>query len=293
MAHARGELDGSVRELVESNQGFVAKVAHTLRHRAVPFEDLMSEGNLGLLEAARRYDRGRGTGFLSYAVWWIRKRMLAAIASQQSLVRISDHEARRLRGSGDDFAPGRLRRDAPPVGVPGAKSRSDPRRPIYAPRAGRPADLSLDQAIGADGGSPLSSFLADISAGSPEEILLRSEAHEVVRNLLCGLPQRHREIVRMRFGFDGGDPTTLEQAGRRVGLTRERVRQIERQSLARIRRGLMAGWSGNPHGGAKGRAPEPPSVSNVTQAPASPPRPPRQRSESTFPQSPVERASTA
>jgi len=88
MARAPQEFDACLHDLIESNQRFVAKVAHALRHRAVPFEDLMSEGNLGLIEAARRYDRARGTGFLTYAVWWIRKRMLAAIASQQSLVRI-------------------------------------------------------------------------------------------------------------------------------------------------------------------------------------------------------------
>jgi RNA polymerase sigma factor (sigma-70 family) len=188
--------------------------------------------------------------------------MLAAIASQQSLVRMSDHEARRHsageRTWGEAAAAAQLRSRRVPSGAAAM-------RQAGSRRLGRPADVSLDHALGSDAESPLVSFLADGSTGSPEEILLRSEARDVVRSLLCGLPRRHREILRLRFGFDGGDPTTLQEAGERVGLTRERVRQIERQSLARIRRGLVAGWSGSLHGGAKGQAPEPPGVSNGSE----------------------------
>jgi hypothetical protein len=173
--------------------------------------------------------------------------------------------------------------------VPGAKCRSDP--PRF--RGLRPADISLDHGVGADGEIPLGTLLADRSIGSPEEIFLRGEAQGVVRNLLRGLPQRHREIVRLRFGFDGDDPATLAQAGARVGLTRERARQIERQSLDRIRRGLMAGWSGNPQGGAKGRAPEPPSVSSRGEDAAVLPRRPLRDDRSRMPPPSGESASTA
>ena len=290
MARAQQDLDSRLRELVESHLGFVAKVAHALRQRAVPFEDLMSEGNLGLIEAARRFDRERGAGFLTYAVWWIRKRMLAAIASQQSLVRMSDHQARKIA----------LREKAQAEAVADACSRS-PRasrgtaaiRRIHAIRAGRPADLSLDHGGGADVETPLARLLADRSIGTPEEILLRGEAESVVRHLLCGLPQRHREILKLRFGFDGVDPTTLEQAGERVGLTRERVRQIERQSLQRIRRRLEAGWSGVPHGGAKGRAPEPPSVSRIGADTTLRSRSSRDNGSPRLPRAPGEIVSTA
>jgi len=290
MARPPQEFDACLHELIESNQRFVAKVAHALRHRAVPFEDLMSEGNLGLIEAARRYDRERGTGFLTYAVWWIRKRMLAAIASQQSLVRMSDHEARRIcrqaRTQAEAAAADRSGRGRASAGEAAS-------RRMQSTRTGRPADLSLDHAAGGEGETPLGTFLTDRSAGSPEEIFLQGEARRVVRDLLGGLPQRHREILLLRFGFDGGDPATLEQAGERVGLTRERVRQIERQSLVRIRRRLMAGWSESPHGGAKGRAPEPPSVSGYSESVTSRPGRPRTSSGARIPEHPGEMVSTA
>jgi RNA polymerase primary sigma factor len=182
---ARGD-EGARERLVQANLRFVIMVARQYQGRGVPLEDLVSEGNIGLIQAARRFDPDRGVRFVSYAVWWIRQAMLQA-----------------LRGG--------LRQAAA-------------------------AMLSLDWPAGDDGeGEPLLSRVADPNALLPETALAGVELTERVGSALAGLPAREARILRDRFGLAGRARSSLRETGRKHGLSNERVRQIEKRALRRIR----------------------------------------------------------
>jgi len=225
--------DPAIGRLVESNLGFVVAVAREYRHHGVPFEDLLNEGNLGLVEAARRFDRRRGVRFVGYAVWWIRKRILRAIAERSTLVRLPDvqlkklHEVRR--------AATRLRQS-----LGRDPSRSEISESLTLP-AGTveellrlaPSMASLDAPAG-ERERPLADALGRIEP-STEQRLIRRDALRRVARAFDRLAARQKIVLVLRLGLSGESPLTLHEVGERVGLSGERVRQIERQAHARLR----------------------------------------------------------
>lgn len=230
--------------LVESNLPFVVRMAADLSHLGIPFEDLLGEGNLGLIEAARRFDPGRGTRFITYAAWWIRKSMLGAAARHLALVHSTRYGARQARQVRDAAAvlSARLGRPAEPQEIGALVGQSLERVARTLDR--RPRQIPLDVPAGEEGTHALADYLVDEHHGSPEETLLKGESGQVLERALGVLDERERQVIRRRFGLDGRPPMTLRGTGRSLSLSGERVRQIEQRAMLRLRRFFQRQLSG-------------------------------------------------
>jgi RNA polymerase primary sigma factor len=226
----------SLNELIESNLSFVVKVASEYRNLGLPFEDLLNEGNIGLIEAARRYDAGKGTKFITYAIWWIRKSILKALSEHSNLVRVPNYQLKKVREIRD--AENSLRRSL------GRK----PKREEISERLSKSLskieqvlqfsmrEMSLDDKVGRERDTPISDYLVDRSHSSPEDDLIKREASTLVGEAMDQLTEQERTVILLRFGIAGGLPFTLKEIGERMGISRERVRQIETQAKGRLRK---------------------------------------------------------
>lgn len=227
---------GTLNELVESNLSFVVKIASQYRGMGLQFEDLLNEGNLGLIEAANRYDHRRGTKFITYAIWWIRKAILRALAEHGSLVRVPTYQMRKMRHLRQ--AERALTREL------GRKAaREEISRKVGASVAKLDAlmqlpckEMSIDEKVGADSDSSVSDFLVDGKHSSVERELIREENQQLIRWALTSLNEQEKQIIMNRFGLAGGKTLTLKEIGGRMNLSRERVRQIEVQAKRKLRR---------------------------------------------------------
>jgi RNA polymerase primary sigma factor len=200
-------------KLVEANLRFVVKIARSYRRFGTPVEDLISEGNIGLIEAARRFDPSRGVRFSSYAAWYIRKYMISALVHHQT------------------------QNSVPEPVAPGETSAS---RRAKGTRPRRQKLVSLDDFTSDPGDRSLSEKRAATNGDEPEALILQHELAEAIRTVLPKLPSVERRILVAHYGLDGEPPLTLQEIGRALGYTRERVRQIEVRGLARARRLLLS-----------------------------------------------------
>jgi RNA polymerase primary sigma factor len=225
------------KSLVEANLTFVLCIASEFRDLGLPFEDLVNEGNLGLIKAAKRYEPERGYKFTTYAVWWIRKSILKALGEQTRVVRVPVYMLRQRK---------QLNRsaDMPHGGNGRGKTwNGKPKSEVNRLRRDRLVELplteiSLDKKVGEDGKSSYGDHLADDKGRTPEESLLRSETQDLVNEAISNLSDQERTVIRYRFGLSGDRPLVLKQIGSRLGISRERVRQIEVQAKNRMRRYL-------------------------------------------------------
>ena len=225
-----GTDEEAIRRLVEANLPFVVAYAKRYRGLGVPFIDLIHEGNLGLLEAARRYDPSRGVKFITYAVWWIRQAILQALAgagrpwvppARASADEAFD-EAGALEAAADEAAPG-------------GDGEDEIDRPVWpAPWAVR----SLADPIFDEEDSPSLEDTLEQAVEPPiEEEVMRRTLRERLEAALGELTERERAVMRLRYGLDGnGEPRTLQEVGAVLGLSRERVRQIEARAKEKLRR---------------------------------------------------------
>ncbi len=202
-------------KLVEANLRLVIRIALEFRNRVARLEDLVAEGNLGLIQAAKRYDPKRGVRFASYATWWIRKYMLDAL--------------RRLKLDGA-------------AGVAAAAETATP-----APDGRSPAGvrrqrvLSFEDFMQHSSDRPLLERLVPTEVAEPETVALEHQLAEALRSVIHRLPAQERMVLEAHYGLAGDPPVTLQEIGLLVGLTRERVRQIELRALSRARRLLECG----------------------------------------------------
>jgi RNA polymerase sigma factor (sigma-70 family) len=229
-----GEIETIRSRFIHANQGLVAYVVQRYRGMGLRREDLMQEGNIGLLRAIEKFDHRRGTRFSVYAVWWIRQAVRRALANQSRTIRIPVH-ALAVRYAVDQAS----KRLALQLGREPSEQELSSATGVVPTGVAQvlgmvKEPLSLDAPRGPDSEASLGESVADRGAISPNEHAARQERADRLHLLLDGLSTREREMLRMRFGLDGADECTLEQIGQSFALTRERVRQIVTAALGKL-----------------------------------------------------------
>jgi len=226
------------RKLVEANLRFVVKVAMRYQGCGLSLLDLINEGNLGSLEAARRYSPDRGVKFITYAVWWIRQAIMQALASGGGAVRLPIRKARLASKIREVRADLTQTQQAEPTNA--AVEEALDLDPGEVEEILRGAGVQASLATDGEGGEPLALELAQSSAiPSADHELIRHAVREEVERLLGQLKPRERDVIELRFGLGREEPQTLEEVGQRLKLSRERVRQIEaraKQKLSQLAR---------------------------------------------------------
>jgi RNA polymerase primary sigma factor len=237
--------EASLRRLVEGNLRFVVSYAKRYRGLGVPFLDLIHEGNLGLMEAARRFDPERNVKFITYAVWWVRQAITHALSGQTRAFTLPEKlsaVAARLPREVSDLTE-RLHRSPTPREIADDLDLSEGEVDALIRIGDR--DLSLsDHVPGADDaeGPELGELIEQVSEPPPEELLIRRRLHDGDRGALGELDDKERDNIELRFGLDrDGEPRTLQEGGDVLGLTRERIRQIEARAKEKLRRSKRAG----------------------------------------------------
>jgi RNA polymerase primary sigma factor len=226
----------SAREhLITANSRLVISVAKKYMGRGVPFLDLIQEGNIGLMRATKKFDYHRGNKFSTYATWWIRQAVTRAIADQGRTIRVPVHMGDQINKLFRIQHQLTQRLGREPTVVEMAEALEIP--PLKVENIIRVArrPLSLETPIGDDEDSVLGEFIEDDEIAPPDETATNNLLRENLREVLSGLPPREVRILQLRYGLLDGQAYTLEEVGRKMGVTRERVRQIEAQALSRLR----------------------------------------------------------
>ncbi len=227
----------AMQELVKRNLRFVISVAKKYQNRGLPLTDLIGEGNVGLLTAARKFDPDQGVKFISYAVWWIRQAILASLARQGRTVRVPLNRTADLSKivRTAEALRQELRREPTPEEIAHATQLS--LEVVQSLAALNTSDVRLDAPLDPEGDrSLIERFIADDQANA-EEQAMDSFLSEEIEGALRTLPPRDAKVLRLYFGLDGGREHTLEEIGGMLGVTRERVRQLRDRALKRLREG--------------------------------------------------------
>ena len=221
--------------LVRSNLRFVVSIAKRYQNRGVSLADLINEGNVGLLRAAEKFDETRGIKFISYAVWWIRQMILQAITEQSRIVRIPANRMGELNRLGRRAAALRQELGREPTAAELADGWELDVATVEQNLAISRAHVSLDTPVAPGTPIRLLDHLADTDDRGSDAATIDHALQAHIQASFAVLEAREARVLRLYFGFDGGEPMTLEQIGALMGITRERVRQIKSKALERLR----------------------------------------------------------
>lgn len=228
------DSDKALERLVKANLRFVVSVAKQYQNQGLALGDLINEGNLGLIKAARRFDVNRGFKFISYAVWWIRQSILQALAEQSRIVRLPLNRVGALNKIGKKFNELEQEFEREPTPQELAESLEMSVEEIAETMRLAGKHLSVDAPLQQGEDNRLLDIIPNEQQVPPDGELLHESLRQELNHVLSSLSDREAEVVRLYFGLDG-NLLTLEEIGEKFGLTRERVRQIKEKAIRRLR----------------------------------------------------------
>jgi RNA polymerase primary sigma factor len=222
-------------QMITANLRLVVKIARDYEGLGLPLLDLINEGNIGLMKGVQRFDPGKGAKLSTYASLWIKQAIRRALSNQSKTIRLPVHVFDKMTHIRKAEVKLREMLDREPTDEEVADNLGLNARRIRQYREASRVPVSLDSPISTDDTTAISEIVADANAAAPFDGILKHNDNELMQEVLATLDARESRILAMRFGLDNGRPKTLEDVGKRLGVTRERIRQIQEQALQKMR----------------------------------------------------------